>query len=352
LGVVQLLSSLLPDPVGLQLVGWQLDPAQAAIALNLRSQQTSLSCPHCRAPTERVHSHYQRTLADLPWGDWSVRLGLTVRKLFCDNPHCGRRVFTERLPDVVAPWARKTVRLCKRLTAIAAALGGAAGSRLTHTLGMPAARNTLLRRIRAAPLLSRPSPAVLGVDDWAYRKGHTYGTVLVDLERRQPIALWEGRDADALAQWLREHPGVEVVARDRASAYAEGVRRGAPQAVQVADRFHLAQNLAETLQSALSTHAAQLAAAEEPAEPVTGQKQTVRPAPPQGDQQSRRKAAARRDRRLAQYQQIWALHREGWPKVHIARHLGLGYRIVSRYLRHERFPERQGRCDAGKSRLP
>jgi transposase len=230
-------------------------------------------------PTERVHSHYQRTLADLPWGDWSVRLGVTVRKLFCDNPHCGRRVFTERLPDVVAPWARKTVRLCQRLTAIAAALGGAAGSRLTHTLGMPAARNTLLRLIRAASLPPSPAPAVLGVDDWAYRKGHTYGTVLVDLERRRPIALWEGRDADALAQWLREHPDVEVVARDRASAYAEGVRRGAPQAVQVADRFHLLQNLAETLQSALSTHAAQLPAAEEPAEPATGQTQMVRPAP-------------------------------------------------------------------------
>ena len=124
MGVVQLLSSLLPDPVNVQLVSGEVNPAQAVITLQLRSQQTSLSCPHCQVPTERVHSHYQRTLADLPWGDWSVRLGLTVRKLFCDNPRCARRIFTERLAGAVVPWARKTARLCERLTAIAAALGG------------------------------------------------------------------------------------------------------------------------------------------------------------------------------------------------------------------------------------
>jgi transposase len=341
---------LLPDPVGLQLVGWQLDPAQALIALNLRSQQTSLSCPRCRAPTERVHSHYQRTLADLPWGAWSVRLGLTVRKLFCDNPHCGRRIFTERLPDVVAPWARKTVRLCQRLTAIAAALGGAAGSRLTHTLGMPAARNTLLRLIRAASLPPSLTPTVLGVDDWAYRKRHTYGTVLIDLEQRRPVTLLDGREASTLAQWLHEHPGVAVVARDRAGAYAEGVRRGAPQAVQVADRFHLLQNLAETLETAFSAHAAELHAAEA-VDPALAAEPIVPPAPPQADARTRAKAAERRDRRLARYQQVWALHREGWPGVQIARQLGIGHRTVLRYLKHERFPERQGRSDAGRSRL-
>ena len=318
--------------MGLQLVGWQLDPAQARIALSLRSQQTSPSCPRCEVSTDRVHSHYQRTLADLPWGDWSVRLGLTVRKFFCDNPRCARRIFTERLAGVAVPWARKTARLCERLTAIAAALGGAAGSRLSQTLGIPAARNTLLRLIRAAPLPPGPAPAVLGVDDWAYRKGHTYGTVLVDLERHRPIALWDGRDADTLAQWLREHPGVEVVARDRAGAYAEGTRRGASQAVQVADRFHLLQNLAETLERAFSTHAAELRAIES-ASPAPTPEDAVRLMTPLPEAGARAKAAEARERRFARYQQVWALHREGWSGAQIARRLGFGRHTVLRYLK-------------------
>jgi hypothetical protein len=118
----------------------------------------------------RLHSRYERTLADLPWAGWTVRLELGVRKLFCDNPDCGRRIFTERLPGVVAPWARRTLRLGKRLTTVAVALGGSAGARLSRDLGIPASRNTLLRLIRAAPLPVCPTPAVLGVDDWAFRK--------------------------------------------------------------------------------------------------------------------------------------------------------------------------------------
>jgi transposase len=125
---VQLLFFLLPDPAGLQFVGGEIDPAQAIIALSLRSQQTTRPCPQCQVPSDRLHSQYERTLADLPWGDWCVKLGLAVRKLFCDNPHCTRQIFTERLPGVVSPWARKTARLCQRLTAIGVMLGGSAGA--------------------------------------------------------------------------------------------------------------------------------------------------------------------------------------------------------------------------------
>jgi transposase len=350
---MELLSQLLPVPLGLQLEAWHVDQAEAEIVLTLTSRQATTRCPVCTMPARRVHSRYRRTLADLPWGRYAVRLGLGVRKLFCDHAGCTRRIFTERLPEVAAPWARRTARLAERLTAVGLALGGSAGARLSRGLAMPTTRNTLLRLIRAAPLPPEATPSVLGIDDWARRKRHRYGTVLIDLERRRPVALLPDREADTLAAWLQAHPGVEVVARDRAGAYADGTRRGAPDAVQVADRFHLLQNLAETLETVFTGHAAGLRAVErgerraEPSTPAG----VVRPVRPQPGATARAKAAERRERRLAQHRQVWALHREGWPGHAIARQLGISRSTVFRCLRTEVFPERKARRDAGRSLL-
>jgi transposase len=348
---MNLLPYLLPDRSCVRLETWILDPARSAITLTLRARRITARCPLCDRRSKRVHSRYERTLADLPWGAYAVTVRLRVRRLFCRNARCERRIFAERLPAIALPWARRTQRLDARLTALGLALGGNAGVRLGAKLGLIASRNTLLRRVRQAPMPSAAVPSALGVDDWALRKRTTYGTILVDLERRRPVALLPDREADTLAAWLRAHPGVAVIARDRSGAYAKGARTGAPEAVQVADRFHLMQNLAEMLEVVFTIHTKALRAVDQARREVIGKNGNLVLPPAETQKRVGFLAGARHARRKAQHEQVWALHRQGWPGDRIGPRLGISRSTVYRHLRSEAFPERRTRRNAGHSQL-
>jgi transposase len=178
-----------------------------------------------------------------------LTLQVKVRKFFCLNPTCLRRIFTERLRAVAAPWARKTLRLVQQLQQFGLALGGAVGSTLVKQLGYVVSGSSPLNYLNQLSLPPIETPKHLGVDDFAFRRGRQYGTILVDLERHRPIALLADRKAETIAEWLQQHPGVEVLSRDRSKVYRSGMNEGAPNAVQVADCFHLVQNLTEVLEA-------------------------------------------------------------------------------------------------------
>jgi transposase len=347
------LTYLLPPTRSVRLTGMTMELEY--VHLQVTTTAPAVGCPCCAVPSSTVHSRYQRRLTDLPWGTRLVRLQLTVRKFICRNPSCPRRIFTERVPELIAPYARKTQRLIAALQALGVALGGQAGARLAHRLGLPASRDTLLRLVRRLPLPSVPPLSAIGVDDWAHRKRQRYGTIVVDLEQRRPVALLNDREAETLADWLRMHPGITVITRDRMKAYMDGARAGAPEATQVADRFHLLQNLAEALDQVFSAHgpalkAVSTALGRTPVVQPDGQPAVpVPPSPPAPQAQTR--AAQRRSRRLATYEQVWSLHRQGWSNRAIAQQLGMGRMTVVRYLQAPTFPERKGRSDTGKSVL-
>jgi transposase len=212
----------------------------------------SAHCPLCGNRSPKVHSRYIRTIADLPWRNVSLTLKIRVRRFFCLNRRCERAIFCERLPEV-APYARKTDRLEEALLSIALELGGEAGARLARQLGLLlVSPDALLERIRGAPACGVDEGVrALGIDDWAKKKGHSYGTILVDLEKHRVVDLLPDRTAQTLEEWLKAHPGIEVVSRDRYQPYIDAIKRGAPKAVQVADRFHLMKNLTDTLERLL-----------------------------------------------------------------------------------------------------
>jgi transposase len=221
------------------------------VTLVLASCQSAACCPLCGQPTTRAHSRYSRTLQDLPWGPLRVQLRIQVRRFFCENPTCPRKMFGEPLAGLAERSARRTKRLREALLAIGWALGGQAGARQCMAHAMPVSGTTRLSLLRRWGAVAKPTPRVLGGDDWSFQ-ARTAGTLLVDLELHQPVEGLVGSDEQVLSDWLVAHPGVEVSARDRGISSLKGATNGAPQAQQVLDRWHLLTNLGEVLQKILA----------------------------------------------------------------------------------------------------
>ena len=318
----------------------QILPFPDHLTIVASPRQCSAPCPGCAVSSRRVHSRYDRILGDLPWQGRPVSLRVRARRFRCLNSACTRRTFAERLPDTAPPAARRTSRLGELQRHLSLALGGEAGARLAARLAVPTSPDTLLRMARRkdpAPE-PRPPPRVLGVDDWAWRRGHRYGTVLVDLERNRVLDLLPDRQAETLAGWLKANPGIEVVARDRAGAYADGVRQGAPDAVQVADRWHLLRNLGDAVHAVAERHhaAARRVGREVLAPPpitdIPDDLATNR------TNAAERSSEAARTRRQARFDEAARLHTAGVSLSDIARRLGADRKTLRRWLRAGTIP--------------
>ena len=201
-----------------------------------------------------MHGSYLRFPADLPVAGRRVVLRLRVRRFMCEDVSCRRRTFVEQVAGLTRRHSQRTERMRSVLAEVGVALAGRAGARLADVFGARVSRNTVLRLVYALPEPQPQAPRVVGIDEYAMRKGLVYGTVLVDVETRRPVDLLPDREAGTVAAWLAERPEIEVVCRDRAPFFAEGARIGAPTAVQVADRFHLWRNLGEAAERCVSRH--------------------------------------------------------------------------------------------------
>jgi transposase len=376
-------SPFLPLPDGLVL--GQVEIGEAQLTVEVDSTQPCARCPGCGTLSDAVHCQYQRTVHDVPCGGRKVVLRLHARKFVCRTVTCPRKVFTERFPELVRPWARVSNRLLEELKAIGLTASAEVSERLAPRLGMTIKASTLLRYLRTIKDAPRANVTVLGIDDFSLRRADSYGTILINLETRRPLDLLPDRTVEAVKPWLASHPEIQVVSRDRASAFADAVSQGLPHATQVADRYHLVQNLREHLQRLLdrkrsclplvedtalkSTQECHPEKAEPPAdltprpvsdsisEALSSEQHGGRTCPEadlSGLTYTERQKKISRDKRLARYEEVMALHREGLGQRAIARQLRMSRKTVQRSISSPGFPERAEsvfRRTARKSKL-
>jgi len=313
------------------------------LVVQVVSTKAGSCCPLCFCPATRCHSHYARVVADLPCAGFRVQLILHVRRFFCDHTDCIRKIFTERLPAFVLPWARLTVRLCEALQSVGEASCGELGTRLAERLAIQTSPTTILRRIMVLPTAAVERVSELGIDDFSFRRGRKFGTILVDMQSHQTIDLLPDRKKETAAAWMKAHPEITLVSRDRGGDYASAAASGAPQAIQCADRFHVLKNLGEALEGLLARHLAaqrKRLTAKLSARPLeTAQpRQSPKLSPKAAELQQ-----AKREERLAQYQHVVTLQKLGFSQTTIAEQVGIGHATVSRWLAHDAFPEQQSR---------
>ncbi len=288
------------------------------ITLTLRTTSPMAPCPSCGTQSSHIQSRYTRTLRDLPSSRRPIRLIIHVRRFFCKHGTCAQKIFAERLPDLCRPYAQRTTRLQEALCQLGLRVGGQAGADAGSELGLSGSRDTILRLVRLWKESAPSEPRVIGLDDWAHKRRLRYGTLICDLERSRPIDLLPDRSVESVEAWLKQHPSLEVVSRDGSSEYAAAIRKGAPQAQQVSDRWHLVKNLAACVSVQLARTLAQLRRAEE-----------RRPAQTQAIQQAQQ---ARQAERTARYEQILQLQRQGVKSGAIARTLGMSQRTIQRWI--------------------
>jgi transposase len=306
--VAMKIEAVLGLPEGLEVVSG--DVANQVLTLTVISTQQNPCCPLCGSSASRVHSQYRRQLTDMSCAGRRVRLILHVRKFFCHEKTCVRKIFTERLVPFIQPWARVTTRFFQAMEDIGLATSGMLGARLGERLGMQASWMTILRRIMARPCASVKPVVELGIDDFSFRRGRTFGTILVDLQSHHVIDLLPDRSVETVSAWMRAHPEIRLVSRDRGGDYASAAARGAPQARQCADRFHVLKNLGEALEGVLARHlAAQRTnqARKSRATPLSNaqSKQPAKLGPKEAEL-----SQAKREERLARYQHVVALGKQ------------------------------------------
>jgi transposase len=292
--------------------------AAEEITLTLRTVSRTAVCPSCGTASSRIQSRYTRTLRDLPSVGHPIRLLIHVRRFFCSESTCVQKIFVERLPELCHPHAQRTKRLQEALRQVGLAAGDQAGADQANELGISGSRDTILRLLRQLPPPAPSEPHMIGLDDWAWKRRQRYGTLICDLERNQPLDLLPDRTVETVEAWLKQHPSVRVVSRDGSTEYASAIRKGAPQAQQVSDRWHLLKNLAACVSVQMTKTLAQLRHAREP-----------RPAQTQAIQQVQQ---ARHAERMARYEQIMALQKQGMKSGEIAKALSMSQRTLQRWM--------------------